>query len=78
MLRRLFLGSLVCLCCLSTSVLQAQEKELLIYCGITMVRPITELARQFEQCPQRVVFRHRRHRLACIPAGLASAKAGRW
>lgn len=49
MLRRLFLGSLVCLCCLSTSVLQAQEKELLIYCGITMVRPITELARQFEQ-----------------------------
>ena len=49
MLRRLFLGSLACLCCLSTSVLQAQEKELLIYCGITMVRPITELARQFEQ-----------------------------
>ena len=27
----------------------AQEKELMIYCGITMVRPITELARQFEQ-----------------------------
>ena len=29
--------------------LHAQEKELMIYCGITMVRPITELARQFEQ-----------------------------
>lgn len=29
--------------------LHAQDKELLIYCGITMVRPITELARQFEQ-----------------------------
>ena len=26
----------------------AQEKELMIYCGITMVRPITELARQFD------------------------------
>ena len=26
----------------------AQAQELLIYCGITMVRPITELARQFE------------------------------
>lgn len=26
----------------------AEEKELLIYCGITMVRPITELARNFE------------------------------
>ena len=32
-----------------TSALHAQEKELMIYCGITMVRPITELARQFEQ-----------------------------
>ena len=28
---------------------QAQTQELLIYCGITMVRPITELARQFEK-----------------------------
>lgn len=27
---------------------QTQTQELLIYCGITMVRPITELARQFE------------------------------
>ncbi|MBP6201794.1 MAG: substrate-binding domain-containing protein [Azonexus sp.] len=33
----------------SIGAAQAQEKELLIYCGITMVRPITELARQFEQ-----------------------------
>ena len=29
--------------------LRAQENNLLIYCGITMVRPITELARNFEQ-----------------------------
>lgn len=34
---------------LATAPAQAQEKELLIYCGITMVRPITELARHFEQ-----------------------------
>lgn len=34
---------------ISGSLVQAQEKELLVYCGITMVRPITELARQFEQ-----------------------------
>ena len=27
----------------------AQEQNLLIYCGITMVRPVTELARNFEQ-----------------------------
>lgn len=27
----------------------AQEKGLMIYCGITMMRPITELARNFEQ-----------------------------
>lgn len=27
----------------------AQEQSMLIYCGITMVRPITELARSFEQ-----------------------------
>ena len=40
---------LALLCSLFTSGVQAQEKELLIYCGITMVRPITELARQFEQ-----------------------------
>lgn len=33
---------------LSTASL-AQEPTLIIYCGITMVRPITELARSFEQ-----------------------------
>lgn len=38
----------LCLLCLSSLSL-AQEKEILIYCGITMVRPVTELARQFEQ-----------------------------
>lgn len=32
-----------------TTTAYAQEKGLLIYCGITMVRPITELARSFEQ-----------------------------
>jgi molybdate transport system substrate-binding protein len=33
---------------LSAATACAQENSLLIYCGITMVRPITELARQFE------------------------------
>lgn len=28
---------------------QAAENDLMIYCGITMVRPVTELARTFEQ-----------------------------
>ncbi len=34
---------------LSVAAASAQENSLLIYCGITMVRPITELARSFEQ-----------------------------
>ena len=34
---------------LSVVTSSAQENSLLVYCGITMVRPITELARQFEQ-----------------------------
>lgn len=42
----LLLVSLVC--SLSFSA-RAEETPLLIYCGITMVRPITELARSFEQ-----------------------------
>lgn len=34
---------------LSCLPVKAQEQNLLIYCGITMVRPITELSRLFEQ-----------------------------
>lgn len=41
-------------CCIGFSIfspatLCAEEKNLMIYCGITMVRPITELARNFEK-----------------------------
>jgi molybdate transport system substrate-binding protein len=50
MILKKLLGHCLCVALLvSFSSAQAQEKELLIYCGITMVRPITELARQFEQ-----------------------------
>ena len=31
------------------ALLRAEPANLMIYCGITMVRPITELARSFEQ-----------------------------
>ena len=34
---------------LLTSAARAEEPGMLIYCGITMVRPLTELARSFEQ-----------------------------
>lgn len=46
-----FLGRLLlaALLALPAAALRAQENNLLIYCGITMVRPITELARSFEQ-----------------------------
>ena len=37
-------GALLCL----VGNAQAQQKHMLIYCGITMVKPITELARLFE------------------------------
>ena len=40
---------LTALLLLAVGAAQADEREMLIYCGITMVRPITELARQFEQ-----------------------------
>ena len=33
---------------LSSLPVKAQEQQLLIYCGITMVRPVTELSRLFE------------------------------
>lgn len=36
-------------CLILTGKAIAQEQTLLIYCGITMVRPITELAKNFEQ-----------------------------
>jgi molybdate transport system substrate-binding protein len=38
-----------CAFSLLASAALAQETGMLIYCGITMVRPITELARSFEQ-----------------------------
>lgn len=38
-----------CAAALLASGSMAQEQGLLVYCGITMVRPITELARNFEQ-----------------------------
>lgn len=49
MFRSIKIAALLLLGSLFAGGIQAQEKELLIYCGITMVRPITELARQFEQ-----------------------------
>lgn len=49
LLKKLFGRCLFIALLFSLPSAQAQEKELLIYCGITMVRPITELARQFEQ-----------------------------
>jgi molybdate transport system substrate-binding protein len=47
MLFKYLLASLLFL--LSSLPLKAQESNLLIYCGITMVKPITELSRMFEQ-----------------------------
>lgn len=44
---KFLLSSLLLL--LSCLPVKAQEQNLLIYCGITMVRPITELSRLFEQ-----------------------------
>ena len=41
--------ALCCLALLGAGHSLAQEPGLLIYCGITMVRPITELAKTFEQ-----------------------------
>ena len=49
MKRRTLLKSLLLSLSLLSTPLLAQEKSLLIYCGITMVRPMTELARSFEQ-----------------------------
>lgn len=46
MLLRKFVFS-ICALCLGVSA-WAQQQTLLIYCGITMVRPITELAKTFE------------------------------
>lgn len=48
-MRRTLVGSLV-FACLFPGVVQAQSKpELLLYCGITMVRPMTEIAQAFEK-----------------------------
>jgi molybdate transport system substrate-binding protein len=44
---KLLLSSLLLL--LTCLPVKAQEQNLLIYCGITMVRPITEISRLFEQ-----------------------------
>jgi molybdate transport system substrate-binding protein len=46
LLRHTLMGGL---CLASATAALAQDANLLIYCGITMVRPITELARSFEQ-----------------------------
>lgn len=37
------------LLCAASALAQGAKTELLLYCGITMVRPMTEIARQFEQ-----------------------------
>jgi molybdate transport system substrate-binding protein len=37
------------LLCAAGAFAQGAKTELLLYCGITMVRPMTEIARQFEQ-----------------------------
>ena len=46
---RVLTAFLSLLLALTTTVARADESSLLIYCGITMVRPITELARSFEK-----------------------------
>ena len=44
----LLLGGM--LACSGSAVAQAQtQPELLVYCGITLVRPMTEIAHSFEQ-----------------------------
>lgn len=48
-LRRWVSAGAAALALLVTPLSQAHAEELLIYCGITMVRPMTELARVFEQ-----------------------------
>jgi len=45
----LFLGSLLLTGCGEQKKQQAAKKEMLIYCGITMVKPIKELASRFEK-----------------------------
>lgn len=49
MLRNL-MGGFALLACLAGSVLAQQSRpEMLLYCGITMVRPMTEIAQAFEK-----------------------------
>jgi molybdate transport system substrate-binding protein len=49
MFRRFFCAFTVITWCLSSQVFaQSAKTELLLYCGITMVRPMTEIARVFE------------------------------
>ena len=50
-LQKLITGlSLFCLLLpAAASAAEAAKSEMLIYCGITMIRPMTEIARQFEQ-----------------------------
>lgn len=49
MLRNL-MGGFALLACLTGSVLAQQSRpEMLLYCGITMVRPMTEIAQAFEK-----------------------------
>ncbi len=47
--RHFFAALLLTLCGLSVAAAESPRSELLIYCGITMIRPMTEIARTFEQ-----------------------------
>ena len=40
---------LLCLCQIAAAVAAPAKPEMLIYCGITMIRPMTEISRMFEQ-----------------------------
>ncbi len=39
---------LLCLCQIAAAVAAPAKPEMLIYCGITMIRPMTEISRMFE------------------------------
>lgn len=49
MLRNLTGGFALLMCLLGSALAQQQKPEMLLYCGITMVRPMTEIAQAFEQ-----------------------------
>lgn len=49
MLRRLAVGVALMGCLLGSGMAQQAKPEMLLYCGITMVRPMTEIAQAFEK-----------------------------